>query len=475
VSAAELGKETIDILASMRIDSHVGVLLGAGASAAAGLPDWNTFAVDLLATSGAIEDHETARAFLAGQDPAIVAEAAKNAAGDNWTSLLKSALYGEEPVDPAPLHTAAAALAERRGPDAISLFTLNYDDLLESALRNASTDFEEGEVEVFSREKSSPRAPRGAYEVHHLHGFLPPNATSSDSVILTLTDYNRLGQRRTTWQESALHDSLQKGPLILAGTSYRDPDIRQWIHDLTCDGESGEVLVFLAREGMGLDRVQFNRVEAALKTQWSALGVQVIATHDYSDAAQALRELPFVGVPGYLPPSERAAALWQTHVEDFSILQKGDSDELNHDLETLQDLLPNFTNLTLWLADGAGGLVRWAANDRTYRHPEYLRRAVPGHDSDWIAGQCIGRNGQLVRDIPQAGSTARWRSVAATPLVVEFSSAPALPCGVISAASTEQVAEEQVDDVNAVFAELSEKWSLLLEIRTGVYGQHSPL
>lgn len=120
------------------------MLLGAGASAAAGLPDWNTFAVDLLATSGAIEDHETARAFLAGQDPAIVAEAAKNAAGDNWTSLLKSALYGEEPVDPAPLHTAAAALAERRGPDAISLFTLNYDDLLESALRNASTDFEEG-------------------------------------------------------------------------------------------------------------------------------------------------------------------------------------------------------------------------------------------------------------------------------------------------------------------------------------------
>lgn len=465
MSAAEIGPETIAILESLTVESHVGVLLGAGASAAAGLPDWNTFAVELLAASGAITDRATARAFLAGQDPAIVAEAAKDAAAEAWPALLESALYGDTPVDPAPLHTAAAALAEQRGPEAISLFTLNYDDLLEAALRNVSEDLGRS-IEVFSREKSRPRALRGAYEVHHLHGFLPPGASTADSVVLTLSDYNKLGQRQAAWQLSALHESLQKGPLILAGTSYRDPDIRQWIHDLTSDEPDAEVLVFLAREGMGLDRAQFERVETALKNQWSALGVQVIATHDYTDAAQALRELPHLGELDYRPPCHRAAALWEKNIAQFSLFQRADSDELDQDLAILQELLPDFENLTLWLADGEGALVRWAANDRTYRHPGHLRRALPGHDSPWIAGQCIGRNDLLIREVPQPAATTRWHSVAAAPLVAELPGGPALPCGVISAASTTPIADGQIDEVNAAFAELSEKWSLLLQTRT---------
>lgn len=70
------------------------MLLGAGAFAAAGLPDCDTFAVELLTRSGAITDRATAKAFLAGQDPAIVAEAAKYAASSEWGTLLKTALYG---------------------------------------------------------------------------------------------------------------------------------------------------------------------------------------------------------------------------------------------------------------------------------------------------------------------------------------------------------------------------------------------
>ncbi|UYF97169.1 SIR2 family protein (plasmid) [Rhodococcus aetherivorans] len=442
----------------------MGVLLGAGASAAAGLPDWNTFAVELLTRSGAITDRDTAKAFLGGQDPAIVAEAAKDAAGNTWPSLLESALYGETPVDPAALHYAAAALAEKRGPETISLFTLNYDELLEVALHNV-LDALGRSTGVFSRGKVRPRAPHGDYEVHHLHGFLPPGASADDSVVLTLSDYNKLGQRQVPWQVSALQETLQKGPLILAGTSYRDPDIRQWIHDLTSEDRDAEVLVFLAREGMGLDRTQFERVEMALKNQWSALGVHVIATHDYTDAAQALREFPHLGEDGYLTPRERASALWEKNVSQFSMLQQGDSNELEQDLAILQEMLPDLGNLTLWLTDGTGGLVRWAANDRTYKHPNHLRREVPGHDSPWIAGQCIGRNDLLIRELSRPGSTSRWHSVAATPVVAELPGGPALPCGVISAASTTAIDDAQIDEVNFAFAELSEKWSELLQTR----------
>lgn len=463
MSAVEIQPGTIGLLAGLSTESHVGVLLGAGASVAAGLPDWNTFAIDLLVNSGAISDRATADAFLEGQDPAIAAEAAKQAAGSSWPNVLRATLYGDTPVDPAPLHAAAAALAATRDPSAVSLFTLNYDDLLEESLRGILD--QPYDPSVFSRSEFRPRASAGEHEVHHLHGLLPREPSTAETVVLTLGDYHRLGQKQAAWQVSALQEAIQKGPLILAGTSYRDPDIRQWIHDLISEDDGAEVLVFLAREGMKLGREQFELVRSALEMQWSALGVQVIATHDHADAAQALRELPHIKDDEYAAPSQRAGRLWQAHVDQFTLFQEGDSDELEQDLLTLQEQLPSFGNLTLWVADSNGLLVRWAANDRVYRSPTHLRRILTGHDSYWIAGQCLGRNDTLIKDVVQPASTARWRSVVAVPVVVDLRGGPPLPCAVISAASMKTRSEAPLDELSTVFAELSEKWSSLLKLR----------
>ncbi|MGF0313815.1 SIR2 family protein [Rhodococcus sp. IEGM1428] len=463
MSAVEIQPRTVGPLAALSTDSHVSVLLGAGASVAAGLPDWNTFAIELLVNSGAIKDRATAGAFLEGQDPAIAAEAAKQAAGADWPNLLRSTLYGDTPVDPAPLHAAAAALAAARDPSSISLFTLNYDDLLEESLRGILD--QPSDPKVFSRWDLRPRASPSEHEVHHLHGLLPRAPSTAEAVVLTLGDYHRLGQKQAAWQVSALQEAIQKGPLILAGTSYRDPDIRQWIHDLISEDDDAKVLVFLAREGMKLGREQFELVRGALEMQWSALGVQVVATHDHADAAQALRELPYINGAGYAAPSQRAAHLWQVHVDQFTMFQEGDSDELEQDLLILQEQLPDFGNLTLWVADSNGSLVRWAANDRVYRSPNHLRRVLTGHDSYWIAGQCLGRNDTLIKDVEGPASTARWRSVVAVPVVVDLCGGPPLPCAVISGASTKTRSDAPLDELSTVFAELSEKWSSLLKLR----------
>lgn len=454
----------IAVLRSIDTSSHLGLLLGAGASAAAGLPDWDSFAVDLLVRSGAIADLETARTFLSGQDPAIAAEAAKGAAAERWPEMLERSLYGEQPVDPSALHTAVALLATRRGCRGISLMTLNYDNLLEEAIQRLLDEDDGRNEQVFPRESVRPRAPEGDFEVHHLHGYLPPGRGSADSVVLTLSDYNKLGQKQA-WQAATLSDALQKGPLILAGTSYRDPDVRQWIHNLLDEDPEAEVLVFLAREGLGLDREQFEHVAPALKEQWSALGVRVIATHDYGDAAQALRELPHLADDGYRAPLDRAALLWQVHEADFTTLQEHDAQELEEDLAVLREALPTFENVTLWLCDGERQIVRWAANDRTYRSSRMLRRVFPGHDSPWISGQCLGRNDLLIREVADPGRTARWHSVAAAPIVAQIPGGPALPCAVVSAASARALEESQLDEISVAFAELSEKWATVLEQR----------
>jgi hypothetical protein len=462
VTAVELAPEAVARLSAFDASGHVGILLGAGASVAAGLPDWDRLSVELLVLSGAIADRDTARAFLSRQDPQLAAEAAKAAAGAKWDDILRSALYGSvSRISPAPLHSAAAQFANTKSPAELSLFTLNFDDLLEIAVAEVMEESGKS-LEVFSRSRATPRAPNGTYEVHHLHGLFGPTTADADDITLTLSDFNSLALESHPWQAAALQESLQRGPLFLAGTSYRDPDIRQWVHSLTDTGQARDILVFLTRQGLGLDRDQFARVMPALTAQWAAIGVGVLSAHDHDDAAQALRELPHLESEGYESPQLRAAKLWQLHVDSFGRLQHEYSDALDEDLRILRDQFPTIRKLTLWLVDDQTQLVRWSANDVQYRSPDELRRILPGFDSAWTAGACLGRNEMLIQEVPDRSATDRWSSVAATPLVVATPGGPDLPTGVISAASTATFGDNQADEVVEVFAELSAKWADVL-------------
>ncbi|WP_264001739.1 SIR2 family protein [Mycolicibacterium gadium] len=465
MTASELGYEITDRLKALDIDTYVSVLLGAGASVGAGLPDWTQFLVQCLLESGAIDEKELATAFVSRQDLMLVAEAAKAAAGDDWPRVLRQALYGDDRrVPPAELHAATAAFAASRGPDRVGLFTLNYDLLLESALREV---LEEWQIDETVSTRSTGRHAQSGFEIHHLHGVLTPTGTAASSVVLTLSDYNKISSQMRPWQVSALQDALQRGPLVLAGTSYSDPDIRQWMHELTVeeDASGSPVLVFLARESMKLSRQQFESVGQALADQWSAIGVTAVPTNDHLDAAQALRELPHVNQADYVPPAIRAERLWLGHLSDFDAVQRDYATELDTDLDFVRHAFPQTQNVTLWIANDLGKLVRWASNDRLYRKAEQLLSIEPGYDSAWIAGQCLAQSDFLARDIEEV-STARWRSVVAVPLVVEVPGGPDFPYGVLSTASAGSIDDQPLDLMDETYATLASKWS---EKLAGVY------
>ncbi len=80
MTASELGQEIANVLQTLDTDSYASVLLGAGASVGAGLPDWTRFLVKCLLESGAINDESLAEAFVRKQNLMLVAEAAKAAA-----------------------------------------------------------------------------------------------------------------------------------------------------------------------------------------------------------------------------------------------------------------------------------------------------------------------------------------------------------------------------------------------------------
>ena len=454
MSAAELGTDTMEELRELAAD-RFGVLLGAGASAAAGLPGWDTLAERLLVRSGVAPDEPTAKSFLARQDAMLAAEAARAAAGD-WYALVRDALYdGEDEPEPAVLHLAAAALAAQRDPGMVQLHTLNFDPLVGTALRLALGEL--GLAADVHERAESAQGPFGHHVVNHLHGIVRAGVGGdARNVILTLKDFTDLGATPHPWQVAALQDTIQKGPLILAGTSYRDPDIRQWLSGIPRDNE---VVVLLARQGLDLDRATFDRVRVALEEQWRAVQVRPIALQDHADAAQALRELPYLHDTSYLAPRDRARRVWAEHAGSFAAKQQEHNALLADDMDRLRTHLGPESNLTLWLADGEGYLVRWSSPDRVYVDAGRLRRATIGFDSPWVAGRCLGRDDTLAQDLTgPRGPTQRWKAVVAVPVSVDVAVGPAFSTAVLSSASPDSLDMYDVDAWQSTVVELAAEW-----------------
>lgn len=462
MTACELGPEVAEQLADIAQASHVSTLLGAGASVAAGLPSWDELAIRLLGHAGAIGDASTARAYLARQDPTLVAEAAR-AVCDDWVGVVRDALYGTDGAElyPGALHLAVANLAATR-PGEVSVLTLNLDDLLEEALRDALDELGRDE-DVKSRTAAAPRAGSNAHEVQHLHGLLPrtPDLEAS-GLVLTLSDFNQLGATAHPWQAAALGEAMSKGPLLLAGTTFRDADIRQWLHAIDVQVETNDrsAVALVAREGLGLSRREFDDVAEAVRQQWLAVGIDPLLVQDHSDAAQVLRELPAVGADGYQLPRDRAAALWNQQMEDFSSLQARHSELLDADRDTLPSPSGRGSDLTLWLADGSSEVARWASHDRVYRGPGKLRRVPLGHDSPWTAARAMAQN-EVVVDTMQAPpqGSKRWRTVVAAPITMDLSGGPNLVVGALSAATTAVLNRDEETEWRTALADLVETWA----------------
>lgn len=294
----------------------------------------------------------------------------------------------------------------------------------------------------------------------------PRSSDASQGLVLTLSDFNELGASGQAWQSAALADAMSRGPLVLAGTTYRDADIRQWVHSIAGQLEGSEPAVYalIAREGLGLARQQFGHVTRAVREQWEAVGVKAVLVQDHADAAQVLLELTTMGDLGYRTPQERARAFRLRLLGDFRSLQDQHSQQLDADRQALPTSTD--TDLTLWLSDGSDELVRWASHDRTYRHPDKLRRVPLGHDSPWIGARCVSSNEVLVESL-EGGSQAprRWRTVVAGPVTMSLPGGPHLVCGALTAATEANLTPDEELEWRTAVADLVETWAERLQQR----------
>lgn len=395
----------------------------------------------------------------------LAAEAAREASED-WPGAVRSALYGDGSdgaplTDPTDLHFATAVLATTYGSSRLRLFTTNFDLLLEDALY---TSFREAgsPLSVVPRASAGRPSDDESVVVHHLHGLVGDTEDVWVDPILTLNDFGRLAGKSTTWQQAELYLALQRGPLILAGTSFRDVDLRQWLHDIIDDGFSPTVIAAMARQGTQLSPGGLDAVKGAIESQWRAIGVTPVMFDDFGEIAQALKELPFMGRHGYAAPRERLERLWSGLAKDVTAVQRNHSDQLISGRKALRSVLGRDANLTLWIAGGQQDLVRWAAPDRLHRSRGDLRRIPAAFDSPWIAGVCMAYDAVIAREPDEVSKTGRWRSVVAAPVAVQVGDAPPVTMAVLSSAITGSLDDTDPDQWVEVIERLANEWSELL-------------
>lgn len=462
---------------------HLTYLLGAGASTPSNLPTWNTLLTRLLSTR---HDPEAIAAILTGQDNLLAAEAAFDA--DTTVKDRQKAIYqalyetdstteAEKNFAPSPLHLAVAKDAVRRGAASVSLLTLNYDDLLEEAVTAelATTDEDPAPTAeaaaVHPRASAAPRAAPGTFEVHHLHGLLPRESTTAigDDLVLSLRDYNQIIEQTSSWQQTELAQCLQRGPLLMLGTSYSDPDVRAWLHRLRSDNAPPTYLV-LPRQSLQLSADLTERLTEVIVAQWHTVGVECLIVDDYAEMTQLVREMPHLNRTDYQPPRQRVAAVLEARLQDFDATQEADYTRLAQQAaDDLHDVIGSPANLTLWLLDKDAKLVRWAANDRVYKSVPALRRIDPQLESSWIVSQAVCFGDQRIQDIRVESSTpartertGRWQSVLARPLTVALPGGPQVTVGALSAASQNLLQDIDTEAWNAAMAGLAAWWEAQL-------------
>ena len=444
---------------ALRDGSHLTLLLGAGASAPSGLPDWDEFAVRVALASGVVPSREAGELLVSKQDPMLVLQAARQRAGREWQKSLSTALYGRGGTStrtPSALHLAAAGRFAAQ-PDNTTLATLNFDRLLEQALA------EETRGTVYSS-VSETEGPDGV-TVHHLHGVIDGEVV--EDPVVSFTDYAELLASPDAWQPDWLRKSLHDGPLLIAGTTYRDPDLRQWIHSIVHTSpppHSG--IVTIVREGLGLTRDQFEMIDEALLAEWQSIGLTALTLQDFADIALVIRELAYANDENYQAPSLRAQRVWTRHRRALHSLQPEYSSQLDIDSSRIGEVTGFSSHRgTLWLASGRGKLARWASGATEYRDVRSMKRVPTGHDSPWIAGEAMGSEKPTVKDITKdSRTTPHWRSALAIPIMVTDGHLPGFTSAVLTVgldAPALTVWEKQ-SEWEPLARELSQRWGTRL-------------
>jgi hypothetical protein len=196
-----------DELGRMARRGQLALFVGAGVSAAAGLPTWEQLLDELAARSGLDDGLRAGLSGLPAQDSAALL--ARELGHERLQTFV------EERFGPGPYALAHALVAELPVQEFV---TTNYDPLVEQAAADLGR-----ELTVLPFDEPRPGAPW----LLKLHG----DAAHPDSIVLTREEYLQFGDTRAALA-GVLHSLLLTRHVLFVGTSMQDDDLIRIAHQV---------------------------------------------------------------------------------------------------------------------------------------------------------------------------------------------------------------------------------------------------
>lgn len=240
---------------------QLAVFIGAGVSAAAGLPTWERLLGELAERTGFDERLRAGLALLPAVDSAALL--ARELGRDRLESYVK------ERFGPGPYALAHALIADLPVQEFV---TTNYDPLVELAAADIGR-----RVQVLPFEEAEPGRPW----LLKLHG----DAAHPESVVLTREEYLHAGDGRAALA-GVLHSLLLTRHVLFVGTSMLDDDLVRVAHQVR-----SAVQVQGSSSGRRYGTVLALREDPARARLWERDVETVAMAPPDSSAAEAARRL----------------------------------------------------------------------------------------------------------------------------------------------------------------------------------------
>jgi hypothetical protein len=457
----------------------IGVFVGAGASVEAGLPTWEQLVQRLL-------DRAAREAKLFPKQPKNreawvssmlrvesllgAASVAQVELGEKLPEVLQEELYGTsnastgtppgraEHYSPGPIAEQIAHLrvAFDNDPDhSMNIYTTNYDDLIEVALRNEAKLARKYTIYPYVRPGGRVSHPLG---VRHLHGYVGRDKTIGP---FTLAEESYLDKNPAAfWQEAQVVSELNEARCLFLGTSLTDPNLIHYLYEHHSGPNKSErnAIVFV-RQAEIYDVPEFvrkAREDFAIK-RWGPHDLDVIFLDHYSDVAQLLHEIATrhraADAKGYTSLATRASQYF-TRL-DNTVLRASNTIEFRKRQQDLNEALCDVQaeavstmkrsrkhkadlssehglTLGLWLLTDKGArLTLCGATDRIWCDIEALQTLDLNPRDRWVAVKafCDGK----YTEMDWGYDNSRWSYVLGIPLWTEKTSPYGrIPIGVMT-------------------------------------------
>ncbi len=250
------------------------IFTGAGVSASAKIPDWQSLLKNMLTDRTIISSDDFDSVFKSMDSSNLLVaryiEKALNADKKTIVEKIRQMLYPNDVIQESNLITTICELIIRQ-KNLRSVITYNYDTLIEDILRAKGKS-------CFSVYKNS-RDESNSFPVYHVHGVVFQNNKPGlqEEIVLTEDDYHRVYSEVFDWSNVEQLHALTRCTCFFIGLSLNDPNLRRLLEIAQRDsGKSVRHYVFLERKS-AYDEIEKSEKDFQIREDMLAdLGLNVI-------------------------------------------------------------------------------------------------------------------------------------------------------------------------------------------------------